>query len=567
MFKGVAGSEGIGIGKVVLIKQSELKYEQNSHLVVDDEIVRLDNAVSDFIQKTTKMADEMRKNIGEKEAEILEGHIMMLDDPSMIDEIKNRISEGMTSEAAADEVFETFATIFEGTGDELTMARATDCRDIKTRLIKILLGIDEVNISSLPKYSVIVASDLTPSMTAGIDKNNVCGIITELGGKTSHSAILARALEISAVLSVENVTDALKNGDSVIVDGILGEVIVDPSEQEISEYSDKKQKFDQQKKELLKFVGIPTKTADGTSVELVCNIGKPADCAAVLDRDGEGVGLFRTEFLYMDSSSLPTEDEQFDAYKKVAMTLNGKPVIIRTLDVGGDKDIPYLNLTKEENPFLGFRAVRYCINNPDIYKGQLRALLRASAFGDVKIMIPLVTCVEEVRTVKSLIKEIMSELDSKNIEYNKDIKIGVMMETPAASVIADLLAKESDFFSIGTNDLTGYTMAVDRGNAKVSYLYSTLNPAVLRSIKRIIECGKNENIMVGMCGEAAADPLLTPLLISFGLSEFSVSPTSVLSTRSNIAKWTKADADKVADEALSCATEQEVESVLAKHKR
>lgn len=567
MFKGIAGSEGIGIGKVAMIKEQDLTYEPKSKLSVQDETARFEQAVQEFTQRTEKMAEEMRNNVGDKESEILMGHVLMISDPAMTDEVKEGISGGLTSEAATEQVFEGFASMFEATGDELTVQHAADLRDIKTRLIKTLLGVEEVNISALPAGSVIVARDLTPSMTAGIIRENISGIITEVGGRTSHSAILARALEIPAVLSIDNITKELIDGEVVIVDGTDGSVIASPGSEEVEKYRELKKSFDDEKKELLKLAGKPTVTADGRRVELLCNIGKPDDCALVIERDGEGVGLFRTEFLYMDSKEQPGEEQQFEAYKKAAMTLKGKPVTIRTLDVGGDKDIPYLGLEKEDNPFMGFRAVRYCIKNQDLYKTQLRALMRASAFGDIRIMIPLVTCVEEVRAVKKLVAEIASELDQNGVAYNKDIKVGVMMETPAAAVIADLLAKEADFFSIGTNDLTGYTMAADRGNANVAYLYSAYNPAVLRNIKSIIYCGRAEGIEVGMCGEAASDPLLIPLLVAFGLEEYSVNPVSVLSTRNEISKWSVKDAQKVAEEAMACSTEEEVRNVLTKYRR
>ena len=567
MFKGIAGSEGIGIGKVAMIKEQDLTYEPKSKLSVQDETARFEQAVQEFTQRTEKMAEEMRNNVGDKESEILMGHVLMISDPAMTDEVKEGISGGLTSEAATEQVFEGFASMFGATGDELTVQRAADLRDIKTRLIKTLLGVEEVNISALPAGSVIVARDLTPSMTAGIIRENISGIITEVGGRTSHSAILARALEIPAVLSIDNITKELIDGEVVIVDGTDGSVIASPGSEEVEKYRELKKRFDDEKKELLKLAGKPTVTADGRRVELLCNIGKPDDCALVIERDGEGVGLFRTEFLYMDSKEQPGEEQQFEAYKKAAMTLKGKPVTIRTLDVGGDKDIPYLGLEKEDNPFMGFRAVRYCIKNQDLYKTQLRALMRASAFGDIRIMIPLVTCVEEVRAVKKLVAEIASELDQNGVAYNKDIKVGVMMETPAAAVIADLLAKEADFFSIGTNDLTGYTMAADRGNANVAYLYSAYNPAVLRNIKSIIYCGRAEGIEVGMCGEAASDPLLIPLLVAFGLEEYSVNPVSVLSTRNEISKWSVKDAQKVAEEAMACSTEEEVRNILTKYRR
>ena len=348
----------------------------------------------------------------------------------------------------------------------------------------------------------------------------------------------------------------------VALDGVHGECILEPDEQQKKEYLIKRAEFIKQREMLQIYKGKETVTADGEKLMLFGNIGKPEDASQVLLNDGEGIGLFRTEFLFMGASKLPTEEEQFAAYKQAAEIMAGKSVIIRTLDVGGDKDIPYLGLEKEDNPFLGFRAVRYCLKNEDVYKVQLRALLRASAFGDVKIMIPLVTCVEEVRAVKALVKKLMAELDAEGRKYNKDIEIGVMIETPAASLIADLLAKEADFFSIGTNDLTQYTMAVDRGNARVSYLYSAYNPAVLRSMKHIIETGKAAGITVGMCGEAAADPLLIPLLVSFGLDEYSVSATSVLATRGILSKWSKKEADELAEKALSLSTEAEVAELL-----
>ena len=453
--------------------------------------------------------------------------------------------------------------------DELTQQRASDLGDIKTRLIKILLGIEEVDISAVPEGTILVAEDLTPSMTAGINPANVQGVLTEIGGKTSHSAIICRSMEIPAVLSIENIVSIVNDGDEVVLDGSTGEAFINPEASVVEEYKAKKAKFLEEKAALQKFVGQKSQTADGHVVELVANIGGPDEAEGVLERDGEGVGLFRSEFLFMESDAIPSEEAQFEAYKKVAETLDGKPVIIRTLDIGGDKALPYLGLPTEENPFLGFRAVRFCLQRKeDIYKPQLRALLRASAFGKVRIMVPLVTCVDELRAVKAIIEELKQELDAEGIAYDKDIQVGVMMETAAASLIADILAKEADFFSIGTNDLTGYTMAVDRGNAEVAYLYSAYNPAVLRSIERVIKAGRAEGIMVGMCGEAAADPLLAPLLISFGMNEFSVSATSILATRKGISLWTKEEADAVAAKAMSLTTEAEVEAYLksvAKH--
>lgn len=560
MLKGVNASEGIGIGKVMLIEEVSLDYEKKQITDTQAEIDRYRKVFDTYCEKTEKQAENIKNTIGEKEADIILGHLLMIKDPAMSSSIEGNISSGCCAEDAVAQVCDMFIGVFSMADDELTKQRASDVEDIKNGLITMLLGKEEVDIASAPSGTVLVAKDLTPSMTSCIVKENIVGIVTEVGGKTSHSAILARAMEIPAVLSVPNVMETFENGQEIIVDGSHGEVIENPSDGEIAIYREKTIEYKKEKKELKKFIGKETVTADGVKVELCCNIGKPDDADAVLSKDGEGVGLFRTEFLYMDSSSIPTEEEQFEAYKKTVLKLGDKPLIIRTLDVGGDKDIPYLGLSKEDNPFMGFRAVRYCLHREDVYKPQLRALLRASAFGNIKIMIPLVTCIDEVREVKAMIENIKAELDSENIAYNKDIQVGVMVETPAASLIADLLAEEADFFSIGTNDLTGYTMAVDRGNADVAYLYSAFQPAVLRSIKKIIEDGKD--IMVGMCGEAAADPLLIPLLLAFGLDEFSVSATSVLKTRKIISQWTIDEAKEVAEKALTLKTESEVVEYL-----
>lgn len=560
MLKGVNASEGIGIGKVMLIEEVSLDYEKKQITNTQAEIDRYRKVFDAYCEKTEKQAENIKNTIGEKEADIILGHLLMLKDPAMSSSIEGNISSGCCAEDAVAQVCDMFIGVFSMADDELTKQRASDVEDIKNGLITMLLGKEEVDIASAPSGTVLVAKDLTPSMTSCIVKENIVGIVTEVGGKTSHSAILARAMEIPAVLSVPNVMETFENGQEIIVDGSHGEVIENPSDGEIAIYREKTIEYKKEKKELKKFIGKETVTADGVKVELCCNIGKPDDADAVLSKDGEGVGLFRTEFLYMDSSSIPTEEEQFEAYKKTVLKLGDKPLIIRTLDVGGDKDIPYLGLSKEDNPFMGFRAVRYCLHREDVYKPQLRALLRASAFGNIKIMIPLVTCIDEVREVKAMIENIKAELDSENIAYNKDIQVGIMVETPAASLIADLLAEEADFFSIGTNDLTGYTMAVDRGNADVAYLYSAFQPAVLRSIKKIIEDGKD--IMVGMCGEAAADPLLIPLLLAFGLDEFSVSATSVLKTRKIISQWTIDEAKEVAEKALTLKTESEVVEYL-----
>ena len=562
MLNGIPASHGIGIGSICVIEEYDLTYEAVKIEDTENEQKRFDKAIEQFKEETSRMAEDIRNRIGPKEAEILESHMVMISDPTMAGEMSKMIAVGQCAEAAVEAVCDMFIGMFSKMDDEFMQQRAADISDIKLSLLKILLGIEDVDIGSVPAGTILVARDLTPSMTSQIKKENVAGILTEIGGKTSHSAILARALEIPAVLSVPNITTLVKNKDTAIVDGTEGNVYINPEGDILSGYIIKREEHIRKQAELKKFFGKETKTADGISPELFCNIGTPQDAKKAMECDGEGVGLFRSEFLFMDNKHMPTEEEQFLAYKEAAETLGGKVLIIRTLDIGGDKDIPYLNMKKEENPFLGYRAVRYCLGNKESYRIQLRAILRASAFGKVKIMVPLVTCVEEIRAVKDLLTEIKKDLDQEGTAYDKNIEVGCMIETPSASLIADLLAKESDFFSIGTNDLTQYTMSVDRGNADVAYLYSTFQPSVLRSIKHIIDCGKSAGIPVGMCGEAAADPLFIPLLISFGLSEFSVNPVLVLTARCIISKWSKKEADELAEKVMSLSTEAEILALL-----
>lgn len=562
--KGTSASAGIGIGKAAIVEETELVIKKETISDAAAEKERFHAALNQAMEETDALAKDLATRVGEKEAEILNGHLMLLSDPMLTGEIENTIAgENACSEYAIESVCNMYADMFASMGDELMQQRATDMRDIKTRMQKILLGVSSVDIASLPAGSIIVAKDLTPSMTAGINPDNVCGIVTELGGKTSHSAILARALEIPAVVAVEGFLNNVKDGDTVVLDGSEGIVFVNPEETVTAEYETKRTAYLKEKKELDQYIGKPTVTKDGVTIELVANIGKPEDVDKVLQYDAEGIGLFRTEFLFMDRNSMPTEDEQFEAYQKVAIAMNGKPVIIRTLDIGGDKEIPYMGLKKDENPFLGYRAIRFCLDRrEDVYRPQLRALLRASAFGNIKIMVPMVTCLEEFREAKAMIEEVKAELDLKGIAYKRDIQVGIMVETAAASLMADAFAKEVDFFSIGTNDLTQYTMSVDRGNDKVSYLYSPLNPAVLRSIRHIIQCGRKEGIMVGMCGEAASDPLMIPLLLAFGLNEFSMSASAVLNARKLITGYSIAELQSIANQAMSFVTAGEVEAYM-----
>lgn len=564
--RGTGASSGIGIGKAVVVRDEKPEVVQVSISDKDKEVKRFEDVLAKITEATMEMAASLANKVGGKEAEILNGHVLLLSDPMLSEEIKQKIqNELVNAEFAVDSVYDMYAGMFASMDDELMQQRATDMKDLKVRILKGLLGMADVDVARLPEGSILVAEDLTPSMTAGLNPQTVCGIVTELGGRTSHSAILSRALEIPAVVAISGLLENIHDGDTVCFDGDKGEVVIHPDADTLAEYEKKKEAYLLEKKELENYKGKPSVTKDGRKVEIVANIGKPEDAQRALEYDAEGVGLFRTEFLFMDRENAPTEEEQFEAYKKVATLMKDKPVIIRTLDIGGDKEIPYLGIEQDENPFLGYRAIRLCLDRKeDLYRPQLRALLRASAFGDIRIMIPLITCVDEIREAKALIREIMEDLDRENIAYNKDIQVGIMIETAASSIMADVFAKEVDFFSIGTNDLTQYTMCVDRGNAKVSYLYSPLNPAVLRSLKRVITSAKEAGIMVGMCGEAAADPLLIPLLLVWGLDEFSMSASSILKSRKLVTNSSIADLEKVEKEVMKFTTEKEVREYMEK---
>ena len=533
MLKGIGASQGYGIGRAVIIEDANLDYSAVKYQSAESEKTRLQAAVKEFIKVTVEMVESIKKSTGEKEAEILEGHITMLNDPFMISGMNEQIDSGSVAEAAADAVCQMFIDMFSGIEDEMMRQRASDIKDIRDGLLGILLGVKKVDIGAVAKGSVLIAKDFTPSMTSQIKKENVEAIVTEVGGITSHSAILARAMGLPAALSATKATESIKNGDLLIVDGYTGEVFVNPDEAKVLEYTEKQKQYLKEKEGLKIYLNKPTMTKSGEKKYVYGNIGKAADAETVLQNGGEGIGLFRTEFLFMDRDSEPSEEEQYEAYSTVAKIFGDREVIIRTLDIGGDKAIDYLSIEKEENPFLGYRAIRYCLDNKPLFKKQLRALLRAAACGNVKIMLPLVTEIEEVRAAKELIAECEAELKDEGVEY-RSAPVGIMIETPSAAIISDLLAREVEFFSIGTNDLTGYTMAVDRGNAKVSHLYDAFKPSVLRAIEMTIKNAKEAGIMVGMCGEAAANSELIPKLIEWGLDEFSVTPSTILQTRKTI---------------------------------
>lgn len=555
---GIPASHGIGIGTAVLLRPQSLTYEPHP---VEDKVAekqRLQAAIQRFIQDTQAVADTFGKRLDARDAEILTGHIDMIQDPFLQEEMWNRIDEGMCAEAAAEAVLEMFKALFQSSEVELIQQRATDVEDIKQKLLEILLGVEQLDLKHLPQNSVLVVDDLTPSMTAEMDHDSVVGIVTQRGGITSHSAILSRALGIPAVLSVPDVLEAVQEGATVIVDGTKGAVLVEPDEATLEQYQTYQASAAAKKQQLEQFRGRPTQTRDGKPMQVLANIGTPPEAVQVTQQDGEGVGLFRTEFLYMNRTEAPDEATQYQAYRQVCEELSGKPVIIRTLDVGGDKDIPYLHLEPEDNPFLGCRAVRYCLRNPDTFRTQLTALMRAGAESDGQlwVMLPMVATVTEFKEVRALAEDIAQQTGLPLP------KLGTMIETPAAMLMADVLAKYCDFFSIGTNDLIQYLMAADRGNPNVAYLYQACDPAVLRALRSVIQAGVRAGIPVGLCGEMASDALLIPVLLGFGLERFSVSPSAILNTRREISRWSLQEAQEIAEHALTLETAAEVTAYL-----
>lgn len=572
MLRGIGTSGGIGIGHVLLIKNvadrkdgSDNASKLNGKTDAVAEREHFDAARQQFIDNTNVMIDGLKAKLNSdgNTALILKNQIYLASDEELVNGIYDCIDDNnMTAVGAVKQVCGMYAGMFAAMDSEVMRQRVADIEDVRDRLICILTGSNNVDLSNLPENTVIVADELRPSITANMDTGHVAGIVAMKGGETSHAAILARALEIPAVLSVPDICNEVTDGDEIIVDGEYGEVFVKPLDKTIAIYKKKKKRYDERIEELKQYIDKDTRTKDDERFCLAANIGNDKDCAKAMNLGAEGVGLFRTEFFFLEGNSMPTEEIQFEAYKRAAVLAKGKFVTIRTLDIGGDKDIPYMGLVKESNPFLGYRAIRYCLGRVDVFITQLKAIIRASAYGNIRIMIPLVTNVDEVVSTRKIISDICKDFDRKEIPYDKNIQVGVMIETPAAALIADILAAKVDFFSIGTNDLTQYTMAVDRGNENVAYLYSVYNPAVLRSIRHIISCARQAGIEVGMCGEAAANPGMIPLLISFGLDEFSVSPSRILETRKNIAGWTRKEADSVTSNVMLLETEKEVANYL-----
>ena len=566
MLRGIGTSKGIGIGKALIIHKCKNAVSRVKIKDTEAEVDKFNEAVEKFIQETNELVDKLSQKLNgdDKNALVLKNQEYLIRDPEFTSGVISAITnDKLNAEAAVEDTCEMLKNIFLSFNNDTMTQRVADIEDMKQRLIAIMQGQKHIDLTKLSDNTVIIADEIHPSMTANMDTEHIAGIISEKGGDTSHASILARALEIPAVLSVKDICSKIAEGEEVIVDGAYGEVFVNPTPITLKIYNKKKKAYDEGVKELKKYIDKQTVTRDGRKVMLAANIGNADEVAKAVKAGAEGVGLFRTEFLFMNKQALPTEEEQYNEYKKAAVVLDGRQLTIRTLDIGGDKDIPYMGLTKELNPFLGYRAIRFCLDRVDIFTTQLRAVLRASAYGNIRIMIPMITSVTEVQAVKKIINGICRDLDKKDIKYDKDIKIGVMIETPAAAIMADVLAHEVDFFSIGTNDLTQYTLAVDRGNENVAYLYSALNPAVIRSIKHIIECAHNAGIEAGMCGEAAADERMIPLLLNFGLDEFSVTVSRVLETRKEIASWSSKEVKEITENVMNYSEEKEVSNYLS----
>lgn len=566
MLRGIGTSKGIGIGKALIIHKCKNAVSRAKINDTEAEVDKFNEAVEKFIQETNELVDKLSQKLNgdDKNALVLKNQEYLIRDPEFTSGVISAITnDKLNAEAAVEDTCEMLKNIFLSFNNDTMTQRVADIEDMKQRLIAIMQGQKHIDLTKLSDNTVIIADEIHPSMTANMDTEHIAGIISEKGGDTSHASILARALEIPAVLSVKDICSKIAEGEEVIVDGAYGEVFVNPTPITLKIYNKKKKAYDERVKELKKYIDKQTVTRDGRKVMLAANIGNADEAAKAVKAGAEGVGLFRTEFLFMNKQALPTEEEQYNEYKKAAVVLDGRQLTIRTLDIGGDKDIPYMGLTKELNPFLGYRAIRFCLDRVDIFTTQLRAVLRTSAYGNIRIMIPMITSVTEVQAVKKIINGICRDLDKKDIKYDKDIKIGIMIETPAAAIMADVLAHEVDFFSIGTNDLTQYTLAVDRGNENVAYLYSALNPAVIRSIKHIIECAHNAGIEAGMCGEAAADERMIPLLLNFGLDEFSVTVSRVLETRKEIASWSSKEVKEITENVMNYSEEKEVSNYLS----
>ncbi len=561
--QGIAASSGIAIAKAYRLVEPDLSFSKKTVEDADNEVGRFQQALATSKSELEAIREKAEKDLGADKAAIFDAHLLVLSDPELISPIEDKIkTEKVNAEQALKETADMFVSMFEQMDNEYMKERAADIRDVTKRVLSHLLGVQVVNPSMIAEEVIIIAEDLTPSDTAQLNRQFVKGFTTDIGGRTSHSAIMARSMEIPAVVGTKTATEEIQNGDMVIVDGLTGQVHVNPTPEAIESYKEQNAAFEAQKAEWAKLVNEKTVSADGHHVELAANIGTPKDLKGVINNGGEAVGLYRTEFLYMGRDQLPTEEEQFEAYKAVLEGMEGNPVVVRTLDIGGDKELPYLNLPKEMNPFLGFRAIRLCLEEQDIFRTQLRALLRASSYGNLKIMFPMIATLDEFRQGKAILEEEKQKLSSEGVKTADKIELGIMVEIPSTAVLADQFAKEVDFFSIGTNDLIQYTMAADRMNERVSYLYQPYNPAILRLVKMVIDAAHKEGKWAGMCGEMAGDETAIPLLLGLGLDEFSMSATSILKARSQILRLSREEMKELAEKALQMGTAEEVVSAV-----
>ncbi|HEA4413600.1 TPA: phosphoenolpyruvate--protein phosphotransferase [Staphylococcus aureus] len=560
LIKGIAASDGVAIAKAYLLVEPDLTFDKNEKVTdVEGEVAKFNNAIEASKVELTKIRNNAEVQLGADKAAIFDAHLLVLDDPELIQPIQDKIkNENANAASALTDVTTQFVTIFESMDNEYMKERAADIRDVSKRVLSHILGVELPNPSMIDESVVIVGNDLTPSDTAQLNKEFVQGFATNIGGRTSHSAIMSCSLEIPAIVGTKSITQEVKQGDMIIVDGLNGDVIVNPTEDELIAYQDKRERYFADKKELQKLRDADTVTVDGVHAELAANIGTPNDLPGVIENGAQGIGLYRTEFLYMGRDQMPTEEEQFEAYKEVLEAMDGKRVVVRTLDIGGDKELSYLNLPEEMNPFLGYRAIRLCLAQQDIFRPQLRALLRASVYGKLNIMFPMVATINEFREAKAILLEEKENLKNEGHDISDDIELGIMVEIPATAALADVFAKEVDFFSIGTNDLIQYTLAADRMSERVSYLYQPYNPSILRLVKQVIEASHKEGKWTGMCGEMAGDETAIPLLLGLGLDEFSMSATSILKARRQINGLSKNEMTELANRAVDCATQEEV---------
>ena len=559
MLVGKGISEGIGLGKAVILKENELKIEKQK---IED-ISAEKQQIYDAVKEVESEIEKLIKNIDGTEKEIMQAYLMILQDPSLIQEtIKIIEQEKCNSAYAVEKGLNQIIKTFEEMDDPYMAARSRDIEDMKKRILAKLLKIEEIDLSKLPENTILVAKELSTSDTAKMNLKNISGIITEIGGVNSHMAIIARTNEIPAIVGIKNIFENIKENDFIALNGATGEIFLNPTQEKIEELTKNQENIKQEKQELEKYKNEKAITKDGHQVELLANIGGPQDIQIVIDNTAEGVGLLRSEFLYMDAKDFPSEEEQFEAYKKIAESLENKRLVIRTLDIGGDKDLKYMKLPKEENPFLGYRAIRIYLDNVDLFKVQLRAILRASNYGNVAIMLPMISSIEELRKSKEIIEEVKQELKTKNIKFNENIEVGIMVEIPSSAVMADEFAKECDFFSIGTNDLIQYTIAVERGNEKLANLYSHFNPAVIRLIKYAIDGAHKNGILCGMCGEAAGDVKFIPLLVGLGLDEFSMNANKILKARKLIIDLNFDECKELANKVLKLESTEEVKRIL-----